>query len=87
MSKLILYGTLGCHLCSVAEGVLESAIDFKRFSVELVDIADDDQLVDKYGVRIPVLADSASGDELGWPFDALQLQEFIFRLYGPVDPD
>lgn len=87
MSRLVLYGTLGCHLCTVAEDVLVSVIDLKQFSIELIDIADDEKLVEKYGVRIPVLADPLSGAELGWPFDALQLQQFISRLNGPDDLD
>ena len=87
MSRLVLYGTLGCHLCTVAEELLVLTVDLQQFPVELIDIADDDNLVDRYGVRIPVLLDSVTGDELGWPFDALQLQQFISRPSDPVDQD
>lgn len=49
-------------------------------AVEVVDISDDDALVERYGVRIPVLAyvDSAGRtQELGWPFQPDQLMRFI----------
>lgn len=85
MVQLVLYGTLGCHLCTVAEQLVVACVDLQRFPVELADIADDDALVEHYGVRIPVLADKASGQELGWPFDANQLQRFIAGLTEPRD--
>lgn len=43
---------------------------------ESVEIADDPQLLERYGVRIPVIRDAA-GRELGWPFDVHRLQEFL----------
>ena len=80
MINLILYGTLGCHLCEVAEQILATELDLNAMPVELVDIADHDHLVERYGIRIPVLLEPNSGAELGWPFDAEQLQDFISRL-------
>ena len=43
----------------------------------VVDIADDDQLIERYGTRIPVLRRMDTGAELGWPFDAAQLLTFL----------
>lgn len=63
--QLLLYTTSGCHLCELAAALL----DARNLSYRSVDIADDDALFDRYGVRIPVLADG-QGRELGWPFDA-----------------
>ena len=80
MAQLMLYGTLGCHLCTVAEQLIAATVDLQRYPIELLDIADDDGLVERYGVRIPVLIDTASGQELGWPFDAVQLQRFLIEL-------
>ena len=34
---------------------------------------DDEALVEKYGIRIPVLKRARDGEELGWPFDEEQL--------------
>ncbi len=78
----ILYGTLGCHLCEVAEQLITTTLDLQMVSIECVDIADDDRLIEAYGVRIPVLVDPESGYDLGWPFDAQQLQRFVAGLGG-----
>ncbi len=71
-SELTLYTTPGCHLCEHAEAILDSeGVGFRA-----VDIADSDTLIERYGVRIPVVATS-SGRELGWPFDASALTAFL----------
>ncbi|GAB4125990.1 MAG: glutaredoxin family protein [Sideroxydans sp.] len=67
-----LYGTAHCHLCEQAQVLLAQC----RIAVEHVDIAEDDALLERYGVRIPVLSRVADGAELDWPFDADQLQRF-----------
>lgn len=72
--------TLGCHLCDDAAEILVQVMDPARYIVDIVDIADDDGLVEKYGVRIPVLVDEASGNELGWPFDQQTLLNFLGGL-------
>ena len=72
MQLLTLYTTSGCHLCEHAETILEAG--GHRF--EAVDIADDLDLMERYGVRIPVVRDDA-GRELGWPFDGAQLEDFL----------
>lgn len=77
MLSLELLGTQGCHLCDDAEQVLISALDLQRVAVELVDIAESDELMDAYAVRIPVLRHVASGHDLGWPFDGEQVQAFV----------
>jgi glutaredoxin len=72
-----LYTTLGCHLCEQAESLLlltqQSRPDLEIISQE---IGDDDDLVARYGIRIPVVAISES-QELGWPFDLHQLENFL----------
>lgn len=80
--KLVLYSTLGCHLCETAKALLLELAQAKApglasFSVTDVDIADDDTLFDRYGVRIPVLKVEGQNRELGWPFDLQQLYEFL----------
>lgn len=82
MIQLILYGTAGCHLCEAAEDLLAHGIACRpgRYAVTLTDIAGDDALLERYGVRIPVLREAASGAELGWPFDAATLLDFLHRL-------
>ena len=82
MIQLILYGTAGCHLCGEAEALLAQGIARRpgRYAVTLTDIAGDDALLARYGERIPVLREAASGAELGWPFDAAALLDFLRRL-------
>tara|TARA_R110001583_G_C5650983_1_gene408747 strand:+ start:1548 stop:1799 length:252 start_codon:yes stop_codon:yes gene_type:complete len=79
MVGLVLYGTQGCHLCDIAEQLVASTLDLNVLSVELVDIAYDDQLIERYAVRIPVIMDIDSGAELGWPFDIQRLTEFVAK--------
>lgn len=70
--KITLYTTAGCHLCELAEAVLDDCgVVFMP-----VDIADDPQLIERYGVRIPVMA-LPSGRELGWPFDGSAVTAFL----------
>ena len=69
---LTLYTTPGCHLCELAEDILYH----EQLRFIPVDIADDLDLIKRYGVRIPVLVDS-SGRELGWPFDAPGVRDWL----------
>lgn len=45
----------------------------RAIEIEAIDIADDSFLFELYGVRIPVVKNEESGEELGWPFDSEQL--------------
>ncbi|MBC3436152.1 glutaredoxin family protein [Pseudomonas sp. BW16M2] len=71
-----LFGTVGCHLCEVAEAVLMPFVEHGLL-VELVDIADSEALFERYGLSIPVLRRCDTGVELGWPFDAEQVVAFL----------
>lgn len=79
MKHLTLFGTSGCHLCEKAEAIL-AGLDpglLACLALSHRDIADDDALTERYGVRIPVLVNQASGQELGWPFDAAAIETFL----------
>jgi hypothetical protein len=82
VTRLTLYGTHGCHLCEEAEALLHQALDWCPALMELqkIDIAEDAELLGRYGVRIPVLCSRDFDSELGWPFDAAQLQAFLQNL-------
>ena len=71
-----LFGTLGCHLCELAEEVLMPLVEH-GLMVELDDIADSEALFETYGLSIPVLRRVDTGAELGWPFDAEQVVNFL----------
>ncbi|MEP1472225.1 MAG: glutaredoxin family protein [Halieaceae bacterium] len=75
--SLTLYGTSACHLCELAEEILENLAAAEAAPpVEKQDISDDDALFEAYGERIPVLRD-AQGRELGWPFDAQAVMAWL----------
>jgi hypothetical protein len=74
--------TEGCHLCDQALPLLVSGIDPSKYEVDLVDIAFDDELMNQYATRIPVLVDPQSKQSLDWPFDAEQLAQFIQSVEG-----
>ncbi|WP_339906981.1 glutaredoxin family protein [Pseudomonas guineae] len=71
-----LFGTLGCHLCEVAEGLLMPFVEHGLL-VELIDIAEHEHIVEDYALRIPVLRRCDTGAELSWPFEADQIAEFL----------
>lgn len=70
MPRYILYGTSGCHLCEQATELLEMLLPAANAALVQVDISESDELVSRYGIRIPVLKSMTDGSELGWPFDA-----------------
>ncbi|MDR8368455.1 glutaredoxin family protein [Pseudomonas lactis] len=71
-----LFGTLGCHLCDIAEAEIMPLVEHGLL-VELVDITDPQDLTDVYGLRIPVLRRMDTGAELDWPFDTDQVVAFL----------
>ena len=71
-----LFGTLGCHLCEIAEAEIMPLVEHGLL-VELVDITEPDDLTEAYGLRIPVLRRVDTGAELGWPFDTEQVVTFL----------
>ena len=73
------YTTSGCHLCEQALQVIAQlqASNHPDLRITEIDIADDDLLMSKYGIRIPVVQVPETDQELGWPFDAESLTEFL----------
>ncbi|MCP8689279.1 glutaredoxin family protein [Marinobacterium sedimentorum] len=80
MRHFLLMSTSGCHLCDEAIEIIVTSLDPAQHSVDEVDIAEEDALLERYAVRIPVLLDEASGLELGWPFDRAGLLSFMEGL-------
>lgn len=76
-AALTLYMTSGCHLCEQAEELLWPVLEEFSLRLEQVDIADSDELLERYGVRIPVLLCTRSRAELAWPFDQHQARQFL----------
>ena len=69
---LILYTRSDCHLCEQAAAMLERA----GIGWRPVDIDADPELEERYGLRIPVLRRSGSGEELDYPFDDSRIEAF-----------
>jgi len=75
--KLNFYSGENCHLCELAEQLLSQIDSVSSFQVDKFDVKTDHQLFHLYGARIPVLTREDNNNELGWPFDLEQLQEFL----------
>jgi hypothetical protein len=74
--QVILYSTSACHLCELAAGFLQPFVEAGVCRVQTRDISDSEALIERYGVRIPVLR-LGNGRELDWPFDTAQLAAFL----------
>jgi hypothetical protein len=72
--NLVLYTTLGCHLCEQAEALILAAVGA---TVRPVEITDDTELLERYSIRIPVLRRWDTGEELDWPFDAAAVRRLL----------
>lgn len=72
--RLTLYQRDDCPLCDRALAIL-AAVHAPDF--ESVWIDDDAALEARYGSRVPVLRDAASGRELDWPFDPPELRGWL----------
>lgn len=78
--NLILYTSEGCHLCEHAEQILGDVLGTgDSWQLQKIEIADSPELVDAYGIRIPVVRRTDTDRELGWPFDHAGLQQFLDR--------
>ncbi len=75
--ELFFYTTTQCHLCEFAEALLVSTPMPEPIPVDVVDIAQSEALVERYGTRIPVLRRNDTGAELDWPFTRDQLLTFL----------
>jgi hypothetical protein len=74
-TKLILFSTDHCMLCDAALELLFSMPELQGLSLAVVDVAEDDELVHRYGERLPVLR---SGErELDWPFSRDEVSQII----------
>jgi glutaredoxin len=75
MRQLILYSTPWCHLCDEAETLLHATGMGEKY--QKVDIDPEPELLERYGVHIPVLKREDNQKELFWPFDQSGLNAFL----------
>ncbi len=77
MSQFVtLYTTSGCHLCEQAKSLFWPCAQTLGLQLSEVDISTSEEMVERYGIRIPVLA-CHTGAEIGWPFDQQELLQFL----------
>lgn len=77
---LYLYSTSCCHLCEQASEILSQLSAAESLTVEKIDIADDNDLLQRYGFKIPVLHHAASGELLCWPFSEADIIQFLHQV-------
>jgi glutaredoxin len=61
-TKIIMYSKLDCPLCTKAKAVLEKLGEEFPITIEEVDIYQDDALLEKYQIMIPVV--EIDGEEI-----------------------
>jgi hypothetical protein len=72
-----LYSSDGCHLCE--EALAMCLAQMPAINIEVIDIVDAEipELIDLYGVHIPVLEKVSDKTKLFWPFNAEQITELL----------
>ncbi len=75
--SLTLYVTSACSLCDEALDMLLNSRCLAGNMLEVVDIANDDELLSRLSDKIPVL--EVAGDQLAWPFADAQVFELLNR--------
>jgi Glutaredoxin-like domain (DUF836) len=74
-TNLYLYSTSHCHLCEVAHALILQAL--KIPNLKTIEITDDEQLLARYGLKIPVLKRQDTLAELNWPFSESDVVAFV----------
>ncbi|WP_444943992.1 glutaredoxin family protein [Microbulbifer sp. ZKSA006] len=77
MRELLLYTTLGCGLCEKAKVEIWPALEKFDLRLREVDIAEEEALMERFSIRIPVVGLGDLDDVCGWPFDREQLQDWL----------
>lgn len=61
-------------MCEQAEALWS---EVSEIALNKIEIANNDALMERYGLRIPVLLDESSQEELGWPFSEESLRAWL----------
>lgn len=77
MSDFYLLSRDECHLCIQAMLMINQAPLEEPVRLHMVDIAQQPELQEEYGLLIPVLIREVDDAELKWPFNEQQLVEFL----------
>ena len=74
MTTITLYWTAGCHLCEIAQAMLNELSPIYSLTIIHIEIGDDAKLVAQYGATIPVLK-LTDDSELNWPFSKQDIEQ------------
>jgi len=81
MQRALLLGTSGCHLCELAEQIINDHLSCNQtWLIDIIDIAEQEQWQTEFALLIPVLYHPESQTKLGWPFDVQQVNLFFNEL-------
>ena len=75
--RIVLYERAGCHLCDEVRSLLDAELGAGRY--ERADIDTDDELVVRYGFRVPVVAVDGV-DRLEAPVTEAEVRDLARRL-------
>lgn len=76
--KYLLLGTSGCHLCELAEELVnEDVVNKTDVTIELIDITEQTQWQENFATKIPVLFHLKSRQFINWPFNQTDILTFI----------
>ena len=81
--RLTLYSKPGCHLCDDMKQVIEAVASRVPLTLDVVDISTDPELVERYGLEIPVLL--IEGKKAAkYRLSERELEEKLRRRQGPA---
>ena len=82
MQNLLLYSTLGCHLCELAKEHISPLLSDYQLHLLDIDIANDDVLMQRYAITIPVIKLEGGCEELAWPFEQGDVRQWLSAQIG-----
>lgn len=77
MLQLNLYSTSHCHLCEQAEALLVNLSEIYDINWQVIEISENNELLENYGQRIPVIKRLNNNIEINWPFTAAEIEQLI----------
>jgi len=79
MKNILFYTKSNCHLCEEAYEIVLELINDIPMNIKFVDISQphNQPLQEKYGLRIPVVAQPKHATELDWPFTSDDLRAYL----------
>jgi glutaredoxin len=78
MSRVMMYGKPGCHLCDDARAIIEAVCTEVGADWTEVDITQDDRLFTQYGEQIPVTFVDGKQHDF-WRVDPARLRKALMR--------